>query len=73
MPRSRKINLEKVQASLDKTCPKWCYTITSDLGPSGGILSGLMSEMRGGREITNRDILSLSVGGRGAGRCAVGQ
>jgi ribosomal protein S27AE len=31
MPRSRKINLEKVQASLDKKCPKCGFTITLDL------------------------------------------
>jgi predicted RNA-binding Zn-ribbon protein involved in translation (DUF1610 family) len=31
MPRSRKINLEKVRASLDKTCPKCGFTITPDL------------------------------------------
>jgi ribosomal protein S27AE len=30
MPRSRKIDLEKVQASLDKTCPKCGFTITPD-------------------------------------------
>jgi hypothetical protein len=30
MPRSRKINLEKVQASLDKTCPNCAFTITPD-------------------------------------------
>jgi ribosomal protein S27AE len=29
--RSRKINLEKVLASLDKTCPKCGFTITPDL------------------------------------------
>jgi ribosomal protein S27AE len=27
MPRSRKINLEKVRASLDQTCPKCGFTI----------------------------------------------
>jgi ribosomal protein S27AE len=31
MPRSRKINLEKVRASLDKTCPNCGFTITPDL------------------------------------------
>jgi ribosomal protein S27AE len=31
MPRSRKINREKVLASLDKTCPKCGFTITPDL------------------------------------------
>jgi ribosomal protein S27AE len=31
MPRSRKINLEKVRASLDKTCPKYGFTITPHL------------------------------------------
>jgi hypothetical protein len=31
MPRSRKIDLEKVQASLDKKCPKCGFTITPDL------------------------------------------
>jgi ribosomal protein S27AE len=31
MPRSRKINLEQVRASLDKTCPKCGFTITPDL------------------------------------------
>jgi len=31
MPRSRKINLENVKASLDKTCPKCGFTITPDL------------------------------------------
>jgi ribosomal protein S27AE len=31
MPRSRKINLDKVLASLDKTCPKCGFTITPDL------------------------------------------
>jgi hypothetical protein len=31
MPRSRKINLEKVRTSLDKTCPKCGFTITPDL------------------------------------------
>ena len=31
MPRSRKINLEKVLASLDKPCPKCGFTITPDL------------------------------------------
>jgi ribosomal protein S27AE len=31
MSRSRKINLEKVQASLNKTCPKCGFTITPDL------------------------------------------
>jgi len=31
MPRSRKINLGKVQASLDKNCPKCGFTITPDL------------------------------------------
>jgi len=31
MPRSRKINLEKARASLDKTCPKCGFTITPDL------------------------------------------
>ena len=30
MPRSRKFNLEKVQASLDKICPKRGFTITPD-------------------------------------------
>jgi predicted RNA-binding Zn-ribbon protein involved in translation (DUF1610 family) len=30
MPRSRIINLEKVQASLHKTCPKCGLTITPD-------------------------------------------
>ena len=30
MARSRKINLEKVRASLDKTCPKCGFTITPD-------------------------------------------
>ena len=30
MPRSRKINLEKLQASLDKTCRKCGFTITPD-------------------------------------------
>jgi len=30
MPRSRKIDLEKVQASLDKTCPKCGCTIKPD-------------------------------------------
>jgi ribosomal protein S27AE len=29
--RSRKIDLKKVQASLDKTCPKCGFTITPDL------------------------------------------
>ena len=31
MPRSRKINLEKVLASLDTKCPKCGFTITPDL------------------------------------------
>jgi ribosomal protein S27AE len=31
MPRSRKIDLAKVQASLNKTCPKCGFTITPDL------------------------------------------
>jgi ribosomal protein S27AE len=31
MPRSRKINLEKVRASLDTKCPKCGFTITPDL------------------------------------------
>jgi ribosomal protein S27AE len=31
MPRSRKINLEKVRESLNKTCPKCGFTITPDL------------------------------------------
>jgi len=31
VPRSRKINLERVRASLDKTCPKCGFTITPDL------------------------------------------
>jgi hypothetical protein len=31
MPRSRKINREKVLGSLDKTCPKYGFTITPDL------------------------------------------
>jgi ribosomal protein L37AE/L43A len=31
MPRSRKINLKRVQASLNKTCPKCGFTITPDL------------------------------------------
>jgi ribosomal protein S27AE len=31
MARSRKINREKVLASLDKTCPKCGFTITPDL------------------------------------------
>jgi len=31
MPRSRKINREKVLASLNKTCPKCGVTITTDL------------------------------------------
>ena len=30
MSRSRKINLEKVKASLDRTCPKCGFTITPD-------------------------------------------
>jgi hypothetical protein len=30
MPRSRKINREKVLALLDKTCPKCGFTITPD-------------------------------------------
>jgi predicted RNA-binding Zn-ribbon protein involved in translation (DUF1610 family) len=30
MSRSRKIDLEKVQTSLDKTCPKCGFTITPD-------------------------------------------
>jgi ribosomal protein S27AE len=31
MPRSRKINLAKVLASLDTKCPKCGFTITPDL------------------------------------------
>jgi hypothetical protein len=31
MPRLRKINLEKLQASLDKTCPRCEFVITPDL------------------------------------------
>jgi ribosomal protein S27AE len=31
MPRSRKINREKMLASLNKTCPKCGFTITPDL------------------------------------------
>jgi ribosomal protein S27AE len=31
MPQSRKINLEKVLASLDTKCPKCGFTITPDL------------------------------------------
>jgi ribosomal protein S27AE len=31
VPRSRKIDLAKVQASLNKTCPKCGFTITPDL------------------------------------------
>ena len=31
MVRSRKLNLEKVRASLDNTCPKCGFTITPDL------------------------------------------
>jgi ribosomal protein S27AE len=31
MPRSRKINREKVLASLNKTCPKCGFTIIPDL------------------------------------------
>jgi hypothetical protein len=31
VPRSRKINLEKVLASLDTKCPKCGFTITPDL------------------------------------------
>jgi ribosomal protein S27AE len=31
MPRSRKINREKVLGSLDKTCPKCGFTIAPDL------------------------------------------
>ncbi len=31
MPGSRKINREKVMASLDKTCPKCRFTITAAL------------------------------------------
>jgi ribosomal protein S27AE len=31
MPQSRKINLEKVLASLDRICPKCGFVITPDL------------------------------------------
>ena len=31
MPRCRKLNLERVRAPLDKTCPKYGFTITPDV------------------------------------------
>jgi hypothetical protein len=46
MPRSRKINLEKVLASLNTTCPKCGFTITPNQVKRGGFRADGVSEIR---------------------------